>query len=139
MFNALKREFRTLQDAPAGERFMRAYTNRNDADRSLWERGASIAIAGVVLVGGLIALPAPGPGTLVVIVGLGLLARGLKPAAVALDWLELRLRSVWRRIRRMWRDAGTLGRVGMAAVAGLIVLTLFGAVAFFAYRTFFSS
>ena len=136
MFKALKREWRTLSNAPAGERFIRSYTNRNDADRSLWERAGSIAIALVILAAGVVALPAPGPGTLVVVLGLGLLARELKPAALALDWLELRLRSVWRRIRRMWRNAGTLGRVGMAAAAGLVVLSLFGVVALFAYRMF---
>ncbi len=136
MFNAFKRQWRTLKTAPAGERFMRSYTNRHDTDRSWWRRALSIGFALIVLVIGLIALPAPGPGTLVVILGLGLLARDIKPAARALDWLELRLRKVWHWLRRTWRNAGTLARVGMAAAGGIVALSLFGVVALFAYRTF---
>jgi len=136
MLNALKREWRTLKNAPAGERFKRAHANRSDADRPLWKRAASIGLALLIIAGGAIALPAPGPGTLVLILGFGMLAREIGPVARALDWLELRLRSVWHRVRRMWRHAGTLGRVAMAAAGGLVTLSLFAAVALFAYRTF---
>src|SRR5262245_804730 len=137
MFSALKRELRTLKHAPPGERFTRAYESRNDEDRPLWQRLVSLGIAGVVVVVGVIALPAPGPGTLVLIVGFGLVAREIAPVASALDASEVVLRRAWRRVRVMWKNAGTLGRVGMVAVAAVLVLATVGITAIASYRMIF--
>ena len=137
MFSALKREWRTLQTAPPGERFRRAFHNRNDEGRPLWQRGLSILLSLVIVVVGVVALPAPGPGTLVLVLGLGLLGREIGPVARTLDWLELLLRRIWRWVRLTWKHAGTLGRVGMVALAALVGLAVLGTAGLMAYRMFF--
>ena len=48
-----------------------------------------------------------------------ILAGELMPAARLLDWLEVRLRKLWRFIQRVWRSS-ILGKVAVVAAAVIL-------------------
>ena len=88
-----------------------------------------------ILAAGIFFLPAPGPGTVILALGAGILARESLWMARALDWTEPRIRGLLRRFAGVWR------RAGPAQKAGLIVVKLaVGAVfAWLAWRLTFGS
>lgn len=60
-------------------------------------------VGGLVTLAGLVLMPLPGPGLLVVVAGLAILASEFAPAAAALRWLRSRARGSFERFRR-WRQ-----------------------------------
>jgi uncharacterized protein (TIGR02611 family) len=74
-----------------------------------------VALLGVAItLGGLVLVPLPGPGWLIVLAGLALLATEFEPARRVLDFARRRLQS--------W--TGWLGRQGVAVRAGVGLATL---------------
>ena len=134
MLAAIQRCWRTLRNAPAGERFQNYHKCHRDPARPAWKRCLSFTIAIVVLALGLVALPAPGPGMVVLFFGFALLGRELLVVARALDAIEMALRRVLARLRRTWRHASTLDRVGWAMLAVTVALVLLAGPAWAAYR-----
>ena len=85
---------------------------------------------GILIVAvGIVALPAPGPGTLVIAFGAAFIARESMVVARFMDWTELKLRSAWSILHSAWRRASPVKRVG-ATVVGLGVV---GAALYLAY------
>jgi hypothetical protein len=84
----------------------------------------AVVAGGLLVVAGAVAGLVPGPGGIVLgALGLGLIASEVGPAARALDWSELRLRSIGRKLGRLWMGTHPATRValcllGVAAVAG---------------------
>lgn len=106
MLEALKRTWRELRRGRPGRRFQ-AYCERRAAHR---DGGAKklLCVGGgaVVLLAGIVLMPAPGPGILVALVGVALLARGSPQAARIFDRVELRLRKWLSRARQSETRAG---------------------------------
>jgi hypothetical protein len=99
MLAKLKRSWRELAHGRPGHRF-RDYQQARRGGRPAWRRIVSI-VAGVLLVlVGIVALPAPGPGTLVIVLGAALLAREFPRVASFMDGLERFLRRAWTRLKR---------------------------------------
>jgi uncharacterized protein (TIGR02611 family) len=69
--------------------------------------GATITLVGIV------ALPLPGPGFLVIAIGAALLARESAMVADVADWIEVRVRRVARWATRWWRRAAPVRRAGV--------------------------
>ncbi|HYE59197.1 MAG TPA: PGPGW domain-containing protein [Rhodothermales bacterium] len=114
MFDRLKQHWHAFQQIPPGERFQARYRERRQEGGSPVRRYAS-TLGGVVLVlVGLLLLPAPGPGMLVLVPGAVLLAQGSRRAARVLDALDLRRQRTQRWTVQRWRGSST-------AVRGLIV------------------
>ena len=87
-------------------------------------RWAVAVVGGVITIGGLILVPLPGPGWVIVFVGLALLAREFAWAKRLLHFGRSRLASwtAWLRRQRLWvRLAVTLSA---AALAGSLLLLL---------------
>jgi hypothetical protein len=61
----------------------------------------------LILAAGIFFLPAPGPGTVIVVIGGALVAQESFWAAWALDWAELRLRALYQRGIRAWKRASS--------------------------------
>ena len=106
MLETLKQTWRELVRERPGRRFQ-AYCRRRAAQRD----GAAkklLCIGGgaVVLLAGIALMPAPGPGILVALVGVALLARGSPQAARIFDRVELRVRKLLSRARRSGTRAG---------------------------------
>lgn len=84
----------------------------------------------VLTLGGLIFLPAPGPGSIVLIIGLGLLGSEIRFIAQFLDWGEVRLRKWIRQLMSFWKHASLALKILMCLLA--IVST--GAACYVAFR-----
>ena len=87
-FRAAWRQFR---DAEPGTRFQEQHEANQESRKSRWTRPAWIVLGVVMVLIGFVALPAPGPGTLVIAGGAALLARESLMVARALDALEVRI------------------------------------------------
>jgi len=80
-------------------------------------------VGGLVTVAGLVAVPAPGPGWLIVFLGIGILASEFEKAQQLLDWGRARLDdwNDWLRPKPWWFK----GLVGLAT-AVLVALVFYG-------------
>ena len=105
MIDALKTRWRELRQGEPGRRFRARYerrrSNRRHAGGRKWAMivvGALIALAGIVL------LPLPGPGMLVIALGALLVAEESLSVAKVLDALELRARALIEKRRPLTRS-----------------------------------
>jgi hypothetical protein len=105
VFDSLKRKWHEFAERKPGTRFSEMYEEHQRSGQSGTKR-VLFVIAGVVIVAvGIVALPAPGPGTLVIALGAGLIARESRKLAHALDRLELALRGLWKKIKRARKES----------------------------------
>ncbi len=120
MFTDLKRSWNRLKNAPPGKRFCQQYEANQREARPAWAKPVWILLGVAITAGGVVALPAPGPGFLIIGLGLAFLARESKHAARAADWLEVKGRAILAWSVKRWKAASTLGRVGIVT-AGVAV------------------
>lgn len=117
MLEKARRSWRELKASPPGRRFQ----ERHERRRRRHEGGARKAVtlgAGVVLVlVGLVLLPAPGPGMVVVALGGALLARESARVARLLDRTEVLGRRILGWARRRWQRAALPLRFAIVLVA----------------------
>ena len=100
MLEGLKRRWRRLKAGQPGARFQRQYRENRESRKSGLQRwGAVAAGAGLILVG-VVALFVPGPGLLFIAAGGAVLASESLAVARVLDWVEVRGRRLWGRVRR---------------------------------------
>ena len=70
----------------------------------------SVGVGLLIVAIGIVGLPAPGPGFLIIALGGAFLARESHAVARAMDWLEVRLRRVLHWARSAWKHAAPLAR-----------------------------
>ena len=90
----LKEAWGRFRNAKPGTRFRRQYEENQQERKHRWFRPAMIALGVVVILVGLVALPAPGPGILIVAAGAALLARESRWIAEKLDGVEVKVRGL---------------------------------------------
>lgn len=112
---------RFIHDKP-GRRFQNRYERRQRRAKKshIVVKVLYIILGIVVAVGSLVLAPLPGPGWGTVFVGLMILAGEVRLVAVFLDWLEVRLRRLWRLTLRLWWS-GPAGRAAIVATVLLVV------------------
>ena len=88
----LKDDWQQFRSAKPGRRFIEQFETNQQERASKWIRLALITLGAVVVLIGLVALPAPGPGMLIVTAGLALLARESRWIAERLDVVEVKVR-----------------------------------------------
>jgi UPF0716 family protein affecting phage T7 exclusion len=95
-FRTALHAFRTAQP---GERFQGLLRRREKwSTRSMLP--TALGLLGLLLIAaGVFFMVAPGPGFLIALLGLGVLATASRPVAALLDRTEVRLRRLWGRIR----------------------------------------
>ena len=99
----LKHEWQMLVKSPPGRRFIDRYHRRRRQHATSASRALSIFLGMVFLIAGLVMLFVPGPGTVALLIGVGLLAEQSPLMARLLDWLELKTRPAARWLKRVWR------------------------------------
>ena len=89
-------------------------------------------LLGILLIAvGIFLLAVPGPGLVVILVGLGVLASGSRVVARLLDRLEVLARKGWQKTMNRWREAPWYRRIAFAALlAGLVAAAGYGALIF---------
>ena len=123
MGEQMRRHWQEFKESEPGQRFKERYRRRQDEQGHIIWRIFLITLGAVIALGSLILAPLPGPGWATVFIGLMILGGELLPAARFLDWLEVRLRKLWRLVQKVWR-ASVLGQVAVVVVAGLCVAAL---------------
>lgn len=133
MTGKLKRRWRELKAGEPGRRFQDEYRRRHERGAHRGRRIALLGAGAALILAGLFFLPAPGPGTVILVLGAGLMAEESRAAARALDWVELRVRGAAEWSLDAWR------RAGMPAKAAIVLLTaaVAGGAGFLAYRVLF--
>ena len=116
MLKWLKKQWSDLKGDPPGCRFLELHRRRQKSRCSVARRRIQIGIGILVLIGGLVMMPLPGPGFPIVLVGAALLARESSRAAKALDWLEVRIRSLWAWGIARWRKTSLALKVSLFLV-----------------------
>ena len=126
MINQSKRSWQAFCSSAPGMRFSDRHRRRQRDSHGRWTP-ASVAyiVVGLTLAaGGLLLVPAPGPGWLVTFFGLGLLGSEFGPLARVLDSAEIRLRVWGRAAVAVWQDASGRERAIIALVVGGLLLAL---------------
>jgi uncharacterized protein (TIGR02611 family) len=104
---------------PIGD--LRAWVRALPGGRLAWRIGVTVVGVAVIAVG-IVLLPLPGPGWLIIFAGLGLLATEYEWAARLLAWVRDRLRrwTQWVAGRPLWFRLFA-GLVSLALLAGLVL------------------
>jgi hypothetical protein len=113
--SSIAQEWRAFrQDAP-GHRFCNHYHRRHNHSRA--GRAVRIGLGVALLAGEIVLLFIPGPGLLVAVFGLGLVAGESGKLANLLDRAELPVRRRARSAKRWWDARSTVAKVGVVAAA----------------------
>src|SRR5436190_23771606 len=109
MFRNLKEEWRELKAGRPGHRFReRCERNRRVRGNKSVLRRFIVPLAGVVVIAaGILLCILPGPGLPLIAIGGGLLAQHSMAVALAMDWLEVKLRGLFSRVAAWWRHASS--------------------------------
>lgn len=100
MIARLKERWRELRHGEPGRRFRARYERRKCANRGAARKCLICILGAVIVLAGIVLMPLPGPGILIVAFGALLMAEGSRTVADALDSLELRVRALIARYRR---------------------------------------
>lgn len=124
MVERMRQSWREFRTSKPGRRFEERYRRRRQGEQGhiVW-RIFLIALGAVIAVGSLVLAPLPGPGWITVFIGLMILGGEILPAARFLDWLELRLRELWRLVQNVWR-ASFLGKLAVIVAVGFVAAAL---------------
>ena len=133
-FGRLKRQWRVLAASRPGNRFQQRYARRQQTRRSRYSGPLTIAAGVLIALFGLVMLPAPGPGMIVVLIGASLIAGESRIAARALDWIEVHGRRAIRSASRIWEKASITVKALILLAAGISA----GIFAWVAYALFVS-
>ncbi|MBX3148046.1 MAG: hypothetical protein KF785_14875 [Gemmatimonadales bacterium] len=122
MLQSIKREWRLLRDAEPGRRFRDRYRRTRKGGSSFGARVARMVAGLAITAAGAFMVPAPGPGWLVVALGLGLIASDIRPLATFLDRAELRVRDIGEGLSVWWSARSRSVRMMLGALGGLVAV-----------------
>ena len=105
MFGKLRRQWHDIVTARPGRRFQNRYYGRKKRRANPLVKIVYVVVGVALLLAGIVLLPAPGPGALVVLVGAAMLAEESLLVARACDSAELRMRALLGWARRAWKRA----------------------------------
>jgi uncharacterized protein (TIGR02611 family) len=133
LLDRIKDHWQDFKRGRPGHRFQERYRRRDRQGHGLFAKAVYLVSGFGLLVAGIILMPAPGPGFLVVFVGAGLIAKESHAAARVLDWIELRLWRLTRWARRTWQSCSPALKALIVLVTALTALII----AFLAYALLF--
>jgi hypothetical protein len=125
-----RKTLRHLGSSGAGRRFQKVHSVESQK-RKPWTRAVKLLLGTLLIAVGIFLLAIPGPGLLVVLVGLGVLASGSRSVARLLDRSEVLARNSWHEIVTRWREAPWYGRIAFAALLSVMVAAGFGVLIIF--------
>ncbi len=131
-----KENWRRFEESEPGHRFQDRYRRHQENRRDKfdpWTR-TLLSIGGgiLVVVGGLIAVPGPGPSWIITFLGLGLIAGEARPVARFMNQAEVKFRALARWIVGAWRSSSTVAKASIC-LATLLCLTALGYVTYYLF------
>jgi uncharacterized protein (TIGR02611 family) len=113
MIERAKENWRRFKQSKPGHRFQdHHYRYQQSYGSRSYLRGFFSVIGGLLVVaGGLVAVPGPGPGWLIILLGLGMVAGESLFSARLLDRAEIRLRGLARWVAGIWRTSPAFVKV----------------------------
>ncbi len=128
----VKESSQRFKESKPGHRFRDRYHHCQQGSSAKFNPRAIFSIVGgiLVVVGGVIAVPGPGPGWLIIFLGLGMVAGESLLVARFLDWVEVKVRSLARRAKGIWTSSPAVAKI-------LISLTILLCVAALGYRAYY--
>lgn len=125
MFESMRKQWRSFRETPAGQRFQNAHEQRGQGRSKSGPAVRACYLAGgvVLTAAGFLLMPLPGPGSLVALGGLAMLARESIVVARSLDWADLKLENGWEKFVARWRKWGWVQRSCLAIVALLLIMS----------------
>jgi uncharacterized protein (TIGR02611 family) len=119
MIEKIRESWQSFKESEPGQRYKDRYRRRQQSKSGEFDLGLVVSVLGGVLIvlGGIVAVPGPGPGWLIVFLGLGLVAGEFRPIARFMDWAEIRLRRLARWAAGVWANSSP-------AVKALIVVAI---------------
>ena len=123
VFRYFKREWRELKKGRPGQRFRERCerSQRSRADKSAVRRFVVPVVGVLILAAGLVFCVIPGPGLPLVAIGGAMLAQHSMKVAIALDWVEVKLRYIFKWAVGWWREASLAARNAIIALAVLMI------------------
>jgi putative transmembrane protein PGPGW len=136
MLEKVKENWQQFKKSEPGHRFQDRYHRRQQNIQGQWNIGKLFNIVGgiVIALAGLFFMPAPGPGSAIIFVGLGLLGSESLSVARFLDWAEVRLRELAQQSKDIW----TRSSIPVKILISLIILGCVAAIEYGAYHLLFS-
>jgi hypothetical protein len=130
----LKQHWREFKRGKPGQRFQDRYEKqrRSRHAKSGWRPFLHIALAIALFLVGVILLFIPGPAFLFLGISAGMMADHSRGMARALDWLEVKSRSVIRAAGNWWKGASALARSSLVGIGGIAAAS----VAYVAWQLF---
>jgi hypothetical protein len=132
MIRRARENWRRFKQSEPGHRFQdhHRYQQGHSGSRSCLRGFFGIFGGLLVVAGGIIAVPGPGPGWLVILLGLGMVAGESMFFACLFDQAEVKLRGFIRRAVGLWRISPTsvrilivVGLVTCATATGISLIT----------------
>ena len=130
----IKAHWQEFKEGKPGHRFQERYHRRQQQGHSLAAKFLYIGLGLVLFIVGLVMLPAPGPGFLVVVPGAALIAEESYVAARTFDAAEVMARRIGGWAARTWKHAPLVLKAALIAI-GVVLLA---AAAMVAYEVFFA-
>lgn len=134
MLGNLKRQWRAFRGGKPGHRFVDRHDRVKQSRKTQsWARRLIEPVLGIILLAIAVVMTfLPGPGILFYFAGAGLMAGESRLLARGLDWSELRLRRVFRWIKRWWKHASLIAKLVVIFLAACVAIGF----CYAAYRIF---
>lgn len=126
MIERIKNGWKLLEASRPGNRFRDRYRRRQKSRRSAFHPSRILYVAGglaLMVVSAFFGwLPILGWGT--VILGLGMIAGEFRPAAWLMDWLEIRVRRIFKPVARLFRRLPPIAQLAVSSSIALLTFAL---------------
>jgi hypothetical protein len=113
-----KQEWHRFKHDKPGERFENHRERMKHRSRAMTVAGVGLGVA--LLLGGVVLLFMPGPGLLLIVFGLALVASQSKPLAGVLDRIEPWVRRKVHKTQRHWKALPGAGKISVLLAIGLV-------------------
>lgn len=134
MRRTFRQQWLDLTDAKPGTRFQHRYQQRRKKRGSPMAKVLYLVLGLALFLFGLVLLPAPGPGFLVLFPAAAMIAQESLMAAKALDWAEIKVRALLAWAKRAWRRASAALKAVTVTTAAFVA----AAAAWAAYAVVFN-
>lgn len=132
MFDQLRAHLREFSDAPPGTRFCDRQQRHRGTPRV--QRALAFGAGGLLLVAGVLMLVFPGPGLLVLVLGLALVSGESRRASQVLDRLDVAGHRASNAVRRRWRRLPRHMRAPIGALLFVLVIAFTATCTWLAWR-----